>query len=390
VVVEILSPVTTAPEGILWWSPEQCARVQRLCARLTGDPDAAPDLAQETFLEAWRHRDRLVDPTGATAWVDAIARNVCHRHRVRQARQAVREGAVPADVDVVEDPFSEALDHAELVSLVESAMALLSPQARVVLVSRYVDELGTAAIADRLGVSPDAVSMRLQRARARLRHVIETELADEPVAAAWRSRHGLGWRRTRLRCGECGRSATFIRRDAARRLVELKCEHCDPREPSAVFRLDNPQLAALLADVTRPSAVVRRTSEWSHRYWSTALSSGVAACTRCGADVPVRTYSRPDLPHWRSAHGWHTSCSACGDELSTSVAGLVLHHDAVRRLRTAHPGATIVGDWGARLAGRDVRVVGVRDQRSGDGVDVVIDADMASGPTAPAEVLPVR
>jgi DNA-directed RNA polymerase specialized sigma24 family protein len=43
------------------------ARLVRLCARLTGDWDAAEDLAQETFVEAWRALDRLRDPGGLRA-----------------------------------------------------------------------------------------------------------------------------------------------------------------------------------------------------------------------------------------------------------------------------------------------------------------------------------
>jgi len=180
----------------------------------------------------------------------------------------------------------------------------------------------------------------------------------------------------------------FLRRDDHQRVIELKCEHCDPREPSAVFRLDNPQLGSLLGDVTRPSAVVGRTSDWSHRYWSAALRSGTATCTGCGSEVPVRTYHRADRGHWRSAQGWSTACARCGEELTTSVAGLVLHHEAVRGLRRTHPWARIVGDWAARIDGRDVRVIRVRDERGGAGLDVVLDADIRT-PTRP-EVLPVR
>ena len=72
--------------GELTWSEQERRRLVRLCAVLTGDPAAADDLAQETLLEAWRIRDRLADPTGRRAWLDAIARNVCHRWRVRTAR----------------------------------------------------------------------------------------------------------------------------------------------------------------------------------------------------------------------------------------------------------------------------------------------------------------
>ncbi len=70
------------------------------------------------------------------------------------------------------------------------------------------------------------------------------------------------------------------------------------------------------------------------------------------------------------------------------MTGLVLQHPEVRRLRQAHPAARIVGDWGTRLDGRDVRVVGVREEHSATGLDVVLDPVLT--PVAVVQVLPVR
>ena len=65
------------------------ARLVGLCARLIGDVDAAEDLAQETLIEAWRHRERLYDPDGFSAWTSAIARNVCRRWERERGQQRV-------------------------------------------------------------------------------------------------------------------------------------------------------------------------------------------------------------------------------------------------------------------------------------------------------------
>src|SRR5262249_32603723 len=83
-VVEILMPEGAVVDGI--WSEQERRRVTRLCAVRSGDPAAAEDLAQETLLEAWRIRHRLVDPSGGRPWLDAIARNVCRRWHVRRGR----------------------------------------------------------------------------------------------------------------------------------------------------------------------------------------------------------------------------------------------------------------------------------------------------------------
>jgi hypothetical protein len=42
------------------WTPRDHARLVRLCATIVRDSTAGEDLAQETLLEAWRHRDKLV------------------------------------------------------------------------------------------------------------------------------------------------------------------------------------------------------------------------------------------------------------------------------------------------------------------------------------------
>lgn len=54
------------------WSAERM-RLVRACARITGDAEAAEDLAQDTLIEAWRHAHTLRDPRGA--------RGVARRHR---------------------------------------------------------------------------------------------------------------------------------------------------------------------------------------------------------------------------------------------------------------------------------------------------------------------
>jgi len=55
--------------------------IYRLCMRHCGQSDAAEDLVQETFIEAWRNRHKLVEPTLSPGWLYKIARNVCLRWR---------------------------------------------------------------------------------------------------------------------------------------------------------------------------------------------------------------------------------------------------------------------------------------------------------------------
>jgi RNA polymerase sigma-70 factor (ECF subfamily) len=66
---------------------------------ITGDPTLAEDVAQESFVEAWRQLPQLRDPDRPGPWLTGIARNLDAaawkklRERVRQAReQRERQG----------------------------------------------------------------------------------------------------------------------------------------------------------------------------------------------------------------------------------------------------------------------------------------------------------
>lgn len=64
------------------------SRLVGLCAAITGNADAAEDLAQETLLEAWRHMEDLRNQEKFFHWLSGIARNVCLRWLRQQGRQA--------------------------------------------------------------------------------------------------------------------------------------------------------------------------------------------------------------------------------------------------------------------------------------------------------------
>jgi RNA polymerase sigma-70 factor (ECF subfamily) len=361
------------------WSEQERRRVTRICAVLTGDPAAADDLAQETFLQAWRIRHRLVDPSGQQAWVDAIARHVCRRWKTRQARLAGHEVSTerpedqPGATYAGHDQLGDLLEREELADLLDRALRLLPEETREALVARYVEDLGPQEIARRLAMTPEAVSMRLTRGRARIRELLETELADEPVARIWVARHGVAWRATRLPCATCGHTTTSMRRDERLGVVELRCERCNPDSVSASWRLDNPVLRAHLTAVRRPSALVGRMALWSHDWWPTAIEAGRATCTRCGTEVPVLPYQRSDVEEVHTRRGWHASCDTCGEVLSTSLLGLALAVPEVRGLRVRRPRAHSLPTHAVETAGRPALVVVLADDASGDRVDVLFD-----------------
>jgi RNA polymerase sigma factor (sigma-70 family) len=126
-------------------------RLVSLCARLSGDVGVAEDLAQETLAEGWRLLAKLRRPEGLSAWLSAIARNIClrwGRERRHDSAHTIRLVATddPGDQDLdtlaAEDgELTIALEREELVALLDHALALLPIDTPAALVGTYMQEV---------------------------------------------------------------------------------------------------------------------------------------------------------------------------------------------------------------------------------------------------------
>ena len=347
----------------LWREPAR-RRTVRLCAAISGDRNAAEDLAQETLLEAWRNVDKLREPAGTDRWLAAIARNVCRRWARRQGRDrallvAIGERSAPADELDVEAE----LERAEFAELLDRALGLLPAETRDVLVHRYVLDSPHAEIGARLGLSTDAVSMRLSRGKASLRQMLLLEFRED--------RSGEDWRATRLWCSECGQHRLGAYRDAG--VISFRCPGCTPDGLVAEYRLENPFFARLVGDLVRPSAMRARVNAWAGRYFAAGAEGGHAPCTRCGRIVAVRRYVRDrDGPR---RDGLFVECEACGEQASSSVGGLALAQPEVRSFQREHPRTRALPVREVESAGVPALVVGYQSYVGSASVSVVLARD---------------
>jgi RNA polymerase sigma-70 factor (ECF subfamily) len=123
----------------------------------------AEDLAQETFLRAWRHLDRLVEmePPAQRAWLIRTLRNLLV-DTWRRERSALMERA--------ETPilWREPAEQAALRLDVTRALEGLEEADREVVVLRYFMEMNSREIGELLGVPEGTVRHRLMGCRQRL------------------------------------------------------------------------------------------------------------------------------------------------------------------------------------------------------------------------------
>ncbi len=333
----------TGDESDQWrtlWGDER-SRLVRLCARLTGDADAAEDLAQEALLEAWRHRDMLRDPEKRLQWLSGVARNVCLRWARQLGRRLAHEASSGVGVASLDgDGFADAspttpviepadefdleieLERHELVTLLDRALASLPPETRGALVAHYVEDSPLAEIAARLGASASAIAMRLQRGKLALRRVLTTDFSADLAA------YGLGavdagrWEETRL-----------------------WCPVCVPSQPHSVD--DDEQMwvhthsRLILGGVTGYKRAINRLNSWVADYYYPNLSEGHAPCPDCGYLMRLHVdLTRPDdIP--RQFHGespgvyhWRPICRAAFWE---SLHGLLLATPVGRAFNQRYP-----------------------------------------------------
>jgi len=148
---------------------ELVARYQRRLTaaahHLVGDEDAARDVAQETFIEAYRHLDQLRDAARVGAWFYGILRHRAH------AWLSSRRPTVSWEDESVEEWFVAA-DPAERIDL--SAFLDRLPAAdRDALAARYLMDLSYEEVARALGTTPQNARVRVCRAKERLRNLLD-------------------------------------------------------------------------------------------------------------------------------------------------------------------------------------------------------------------------
>ena len=135
----------------------------------------AEDVAAETFTIAWRKID-TVPAREPLPWLYAVARRVLANHRRGNGRR--ERLAALMRVEDIATPMRAGEDRD---GPAFGALASLPPADQEVLRLVAWEELGNQQIAIVLGITPNAVAIRLHRARARFADALSRESRDDDV-----------------------------------------------------------------------------------------------------------------------------------------------------------------------------------------------------------------
>src|SRR5579872_7379040 len=150
--------------------------VYGLCLRMTRDPAAAEDCAQEAFINAWRALERFETRSSFGTWLHRIAVNVVLNRRRKRAAQvelpalAADPGDEPGDL-----PEEWTLDTPVEVQEIEAAVGDLPDGARDALVLCGIYGYSHGEASRMLGIAEGTCKAQLHRARALVRARLEPE-----------------------------------------------------------------------------------------------------------------------------------------------------------------------------------------------------------------------
>jgi RNA polymerase sigma-70 factor (ECF subfamily) len=147
------------------------------------DQDDREDIVQETFTRAFRGVANLKAAAAFEGWLYTIARNRALTTIERKQRQERVHADLASETDD-STPLMPAALHAEIDGAVVRELIAALPEGaeKQTVTLFYVDgQLSAREIAERLGVGKSAITMRLERFRAK----VKRELAVRLLNARW-------------------------------------------------------------------------------------------------------------------------------------------------------------------------------------------------------------
>jgi len=149
---------------------------------ICGDFYQSEDIAQESFVAAWKQLSELLNPSQFRAWVCGIARLQSLNHvRRRSRRKEKGVSAQPSEHQINSEQSENPNPRDVTVSdeeklLIWHALELLPLNYREVLALYYREENSIAAVASALNLTEDTVKQRLSRGRLLLREKLNRML----------------------------------------------------------------------------------------------------------------------------------------------------------------------------------------------------------------------
>ncbi|HEX8236344.1 MAG TPA: sigma-70 family RNA polymerase sigma factor [Abditibacteriaceae bacterium] len=208
--------------------------VTAVAQQVVASRDVAEEVAQESFLLAFKELPQLEDVTRFAGWLCAIARHRARRVAAREGRSEPHEpstldiivlaGSTELGVQPADEPAHELARKAEQ-SEVAGALAQMPPDYQIALRLRYYEEWPVQRIATFLSIPVSTVKWRLHHGRELMRRHLNKQAEED--------------------CHERDQPKSSRNSASARRFA-ADYQHCQGVEPDRLSGKGQPQFGAAI------------------------------------------------------------------------------------------------------------------------------------------------
>ena len=146
-----------------------------LACKLTGNREMANDVAQESFIRAWKAIEKFRGDSTFSTWIYRITVNTAWTLRKKAKKHNtlnIDDTYEPIVIDEKKDPELVAIN-SDLSSVLVNALDKLPIEQRIIVELKNIEGRSHKEIADYLDISVTAAKVRLHRAHQKLRLILE-------------------------------------------------------------------------------------------------------------------------------------------------------------------------------------------------------------------------
>ena len=146
-----------------------------LAYKLTGNREMANDVAQESFIRAWKAIEKFRGDSTFSTWIYRITVNTAWTLRKKAKKHNtlnIDDTYEPIVIDEKKDPELVAIN-SDLSSVLMNALDKLPIEQRIIVELKNIEGRSHKEIADYLDISVTAAKVRLHRAHQKLRLILE-------------------------------------------------------------------------------------------------------------------------------------------------------------------------------------------------------------------------
>lgn len=152
--------------------------VYNLAYRFMRDKDLAEDMAQETFVKAFKHLNGFRGDCAFSTWLYRVTCTVC----ITELNKRKKRNEVEFQPNIPETGYEENYSYKEIAEKIRKCVTYLPPKYATVITLYYLDGMSYEEIADIMNIPVGTLKTWMFRARKQLRRIVEREVfPDEEI-----------------------------------------------------------------------------------------------------------------------------------------------------------------------------------------------------------------